>query len=132
MKPFVLVLLVAGCGGAPFTSIDDAPKAEGKVSATVDGGTFDAPIAVAPKDASLLADAGAAHEDAVVDVADAGVTLEAAPVAPVVDASPEAAPVACDIANCPHVCTPVYQTACCKADQTCGCQVVVPSPETCL
>jgi hypothetical protein len=47
---------------------------------------------------------------------------------PVVDAG---ATKTCNPSQCPLSCIPVYQGACCKSDQTCGCQVVIPKKGSC-
>ena len=49
-------------------------------------------------------------------------------VAPVKDAGPT---MTCKANQCFIACIPVYQGACCKSDQTCGCQVVIPSAGSC-
>jgi hypothetical protein len=46
-------------------------------------------------------------------------------------AVPDAAPPpACKASSC-GACIPVYQAGCCKSDQTCGCQVVIPTRGSC-
>jgi hypothetical protein len=42
------------------------------------------------------------------------------------DAGP---PAMCTVGQCNMMprCIPIYQTACCLLDQTCGCQVVIPA-----
>jgi hypothetical protein len=47
-----------------------------------------------------------------------------------IDSGP--APV-CVISQCSnHLCAPVYQGSCCLSDGTCGCQVLIPQPGTCM
>ena len=47
---------------------------------------------------------------------------------PVVDAGPAKT---CNASQCHVACIPVYQGPCCKSDETCGCQVVIPSRGSC-
>ncbi len=49
---------------------------------------------------------------------------------PPVDSS---SPPTCDVSQCNSMfrCAPVYQSACCKSDGTCGCQVMIP-PGPCM
>jgi len=44
----------------------------------------------------------------------------------------EASAPTCNVSSCPLDCIPVYQRACCKSDNTCGCQVDIPSIGTCM
>jgi hypothetical protein len=37
----------------------------------------------------------------------------------------------CVVSQCHNACIPVYQSSCCKSDQTCGCQVILGSKGAC-
>jgi hypothetical protein len=38
--------------------------------------------------------------------------------------SSDAAATTCIASHCPNSCIPVYQVVCCKADNTCGCELL--------